>query len=58
MGYTRCMVNEQAEPRSEEPATERVVADAPVILKPLVILAADEGAVCVDDLCLPPDVER
>jgi hypothetical protein len=52
------MVNEQAEPRSEEPATERVVPDPPVHLKPLVILATDDAAVCVDDLCLPPDVER
>jgi hypothetical protein len=51
------MVNEQAEARAEEPATERV-APAPVLLKPLVILATDDAAVCVDDLCLPPDVER
>ena len=66
--------NEQAEPRSaddtrviamsgvssrpgdEDPA--RAVADAPVTLPPLVILATDDAAVCVDDLCLPPDVER
>jgi hypothetical protein len=29
-----------------------------VTLPPLVILAADDAAVCVDDLCLAPDVER
>ncbi len=52
------MVNEQAEPQSEEPATERVAAARRSLLKPLVILATDDAAVCVDDLCLPPDVER
>ena len=53
------MVNEQAEPRSEDDGNRRaVVADAPVTLQPLVILATDDAAVCVDDLCLPPDVER
>ena len=29
-----------------------------LVTPPLVILAADDAAVCVDDLCLPPDVER
>jgi hypothetical protein len=42
------MVNEQAEARDDEEVTP----------PPLVILATDDEAVCVDDLCLPPDVER
>ena len=46
--YTRCMVNEQAEALDDEEATP----------PPLVILATDDDAVCVDDLCLAPDVER
>ena len=52
------MINEQAEPRSEDDAPVPAVADAPVTLPKLVILASDDAAVCVDDLCLPPDVER
>ena len=42
-------------PGDEDPA--RAIADAAMTLPSLVILATDDGAVCVDDLCLPPDVE-
>ena len=41
------MVNEQADARDEE-------ATPP----PLVILAADDDLACIDELCLPPEVER
>ena len=59
VGYTRCMVNEQAEPRAdEEPAPSGPSPMRSPTLPPLVILATDDEAVCVDDLCLPPDVER
>jgi hypothetical protein len=43
-------------PGVEDPAP--TVAAAPVTLPPLVILATDDQAVCVDDLCLPPDAVR
>ena len=43
-------------PGDEDPA--RATADAAVTLPALVILAEDDAAVCVDDLCLPPDAER
>ncbi len=66
--------HEQAEPRSaddtrliemsgvssrpgdDDPAP--AVADESVALPPLVILATDNEAVCVDDLCLPADAAR
>ncbi len=54
------MVNEHAETGAEAEPTEPtgVVAETPAPPRPLVMLATDDGAVCVDDLCLPPDVER
>jgi len=40
-----------AEPRRAEPEPERLPSPAP----PLLILATDDDAVCVDDLCLPAE---
>ena len=51
------MVNEQAVPRADEEPAPPTVADA-LPTPPLLILATDDEAVCVDDLCLPPDVSR
>ena len=51
------MVNEQPETDGKD-SDARAVAEAAPTLPPLVILAADDDAVCVDDLCLPADVRE
>ena len=56
--YTRCMRNNEVD---EAPAAEPGEATAAVTPLPappapmLLILASDDDAVCVDDLCLPAD---
>ena len=51
------MVNEQLATGAEE-SDPREVAEAAPAPTPLVILASDDDAVCVDDLCLPADVRE
>jgi hypothetical protein len=52
------VVNEQRDTRDDEVAAGRARIPAPPAPPPLVILAADEDAACVDDLCLPADVHE
>ncbi len=49
------MVNEQADTRIDDETAVPAVFEPRPTPPPLVILASDDGAVCVDDLCLPID---
>ena len=57
--YTRCMRNDEVKderrPGDPEPERDSNLAPLPAPAPPLLILATDDDAVCVDDLCLPAE---
>ena len=59
--YTRCMSNEQATTGTTDGADAPVIGAPvarPAATTPLVILAADDDAVCVDEVCLTADARE